>query len=764
MLEKLNLKIWIAFIIINTVFIFSVFPFSYAGAEKISEITTERGKVIIGLSKKEAAKKFGLPDQASEKFWYYYRPENFWVYFRKPTELISISILPEITTTTAGNPVMFKAIGEFSDFTNEDITEDVEWISENTKVAGFVEDGVLLSFSEGTTQVFAICGNIISTIIDLNIKAGEKEEKPARKIKLIALDIIPQDPRVSFRRDKMEFKALGTFKNLEKNEYFVRDVTSDEVLTWHSKNEGVVSFVDNIAYFSVRAPVQTEIFCSKDSVVSPVQSLTLLDTPFITPGSKLESIIVLPQTIVTVRNKRTEFRAFGTFTDGSFKEITLDANWTMDNYKIASLVDKGTVVTKKAGVTEIKVFLDEVFSQPRKVAVLRELPQAEVEEGEKIKPVEKPRGRVEIKKTMQIERSPRLIAGVKEQLKELKEKMASSLERKLKTIQTIPINPDVPLGNELQFRAKGEYSDGSFRDLTSQVKWQSSNTDVAAITQVGFAQSMSMGTTLISASLDKINSDPQHLTVSAPRLVSIVVSPSNPTVNVAEVAQFKALGEYTDKSKKDITSEASWMSDEEGVAKFVDGGKLNALRAGKARIFAKSEEIESISQLVTVVPLPLTKFVWMNMLRMFNLFLFSAIFFLIFMSAVYLRRYINTQRLKRLIYNNPRLFITRIYHDLVSVFKIYGLGRKKSIPAGEYLKQLRQRYAEADGMEQLVNFTERFNEARYSSHVVTAEAASNSAREYDIIIFGIRKFNRLRLNLIARFKMTLKKLPSKISS
>ena len=62
----------------------------------------------------------------------------------------------------------------------------------------------------------------------------------------------------------------------------------------------------------------------------------------------------------------------------------------------------------------------------------------------------------------------------------------------------------IGLGKTAQFTAIGIYADGSSADITSQVKWMSSDTNVATISATGLATGVANGTTTIRASLSGV--------------------------------------------------------------------------------------------------------------------------------------------------------------------------------------------------------------------------------------------------------------------
>jgi hypothetical protein len=74
-----------------------------------------------------------------------------------------------------------------------------------------------------------------------------------------------------------------------------------------------------------------------------------------------------------------------------------------------------------------------------------------------------------------------------------------------------------------------------------------------------------VGTTPVKASLGDVFGD-AFLTVTATGLVSLEVTPANPTVVKGMTRQFKATGTFTDNSTQDLTSAVIWLSSEPSIA------------------------------------------------------------------------------------------------------------------------------------------------------------------------------------------------------
>ncbi len=70
----------------------------------------------------------------------------------------------------------------------------------------------------------------------------------------------------------------------------------------------------------------------------------------------------------------------------------------------------------------------------------------------------------------------------------------------LTSLSVTPTNAQVRQGNTQQFMAVGTYSDGTNRDITSQVTWRSDNIGLAGVDSTGLATAVSPGTATITAS------------------------------------------------------------------------------------------------------------------------------------------------------------------------------------------------------------------------------------------------------------------------
>jgi hypothetical protein len=137
----------------------------------------------------------------------------------------------------------------------------------------------------------------------------------------------------------------------------------------------------------------------------------------------------------------------------------------------------------------------------------------------------------------------------------------------LVSITVAPASPTITRGNSLQFAAFAHYPDNTEKDITSFATWSSSDVNVAKIDPSGIAAGTELGAATISAAIEDMNGS-TVFNVSRD-ILSIAVTPASGSIANGAVQQFKAIGTFSDKTVKDITSSAVWRSSNTDVA-FVD--------------------------------------------------------------------------------------------------------------------------------------------------------------------------------------------------
>ncbi|WP_017854952.1 Ig-like domain-containing protein, partial [Leptospira interrogans] len=133
----------------------------------------------------------------------------------------------------------------------------------------------------------------------------------------------------------------------------------------------------------------------------------------------------------------------------------------------------------------------------------------------------------------------------------------------LVSISVSPTNSTVAKGLQENFKATGIFTDNSNSDITDQVTWDSSNTDILSISNAsdshGLASTLNQGNVKVTASIGGIQGSTDFKVTQA-ALTSIEVSPTRTSIAKGLTQKFTAIGIFTDNSKKDITDQVTWNS------------------------------------------------------------------------------------------------------------------------------------------------------------------------------------------------------------
>jgi hypothetical protein len=158
-------------------------------------------------------------------------------------------------------------------------------------------------------------------------------------------------------------------------------------------------------------------------------------------------------------------------------------------------------------------------------------------------------------------------------------------------VTVFPENGLIDGGGQLPLTAQVEYGDGSTRNKTTAVRWQSSDPSIS-INEAGVATARPVTATATITATEPVSGKvgTTTLTVAPPKgshvLRSIAIEPANSPIPGGGELQFHAVGKFDDGSSGDITSAVDWASSLAAVA--IDAkGKATAQRvSGVATITA----------------------------------------------------------------------------------------------------------------------------------------------------------------------------------
>ncbi len=254
----------------------------------------------------------------------------------------------------------------------------------------------------------------------------------------------------------------------------------------------------------------------------------------------LSSISVTPSNTSVGIGGTQQYTAIGTYSDGSTQNLTASVAWSSSNTAAASISSSGLATAVAAGTSTIKAVS----------------------------------GAVSGSTTLTVTAPPVLAS-----------------------ISVTPVNATLSVGKTQQFTATGTYSDGSTQNITNSVAWSSSNIAAVTMSSTGLATAVTAGSATIGAVFGSVSGSTALTVTSAPTLVSIAVTPTNPALGAGGTQQFTAMGTMSDGSTQNLTSSATWSSSNTTVATISTTGLATAVATGSTMITAVSGAISGSATL-----------------------------------------------------------------------------------------------------------------------------------------------------------------------
>jgi Bacterial Ig-like domain (group 2) len=277
------------------------------------------------------------------------------------------------------------------------------------------------------------------------------------------------------------------------------------------------------------------------NVMATSASITGSTSVTVSPAA-LVSIVISPANPSLAAGQMQQFTAAGTFSDGSMQDVTSAVTWTSSTAAVATINAAGLATTIAAGNSTIGASSGSVSASTKLTVTTATLV----------------------------------------------------------SITVTPAGASLPKGTTQQYTALGQFSDGSSSNLTSSVTWSSSATTFVTINAAGLAQAVSVGTANILATSGSVTGA-TGVSVVAPILVSLAITPANPSIAAGQTQQFTATGTFTDQSTQTLTTSVTWTSATTTVATINAAGLATSLVQGSSMIGAASGSVNT-STLLTVGP------------------------------------------------------------------------------------------------------------------------------------------------------------------
>jgi hypothetical protein len=546
---------------------------------------------------------------------------------QKNGKLVAISLTPAGVTVAKNSTYQFIATGIYSNNTTQDLTASVTWETSNASIAvvsnAAPSQGMATFISTGTTTIAAawegISGSTTASVTTAT---------------LVMLAVTPNNPNAP-RGTSLQFTATGTY-----SDNTTQDLTAS--VTWSSPAASVATISNAVGSKGLATAAATGSTTISATMGGVSGSTTLTVTP-----ATLVSIAVTPVNPSIARGTIRQFMATGTYSDNSTQDLTAVAAWTSSQTTVATVSNiagsRGSATAQSVGATTISAVSGGISGStvltvtPATLASIAVAPAAaSIARGTNRQFTAT--GTYSDTTTQDLTvlaawySSNTGVATISNAAGS--KGMASSLATgstvvtaasgsisgtaaltvtpaTLVSITVTPASPSLAKGTSRQFIATGTYSDNSTQVLTASATWSSSNAAIAAISNAagskGSASALTAGTVTITAASGTVSGS-TTLTVTAATLVSITITPVNPSASQGASQQFIATGNYSDASTQSLTASVTWSSSAPGVASISNAagsqGLATAIAPGMTTMTAISGSVSSTTAFTVTAASP----------------------------------------------------------------------------------------------------------------------------------------------------------------
>lgn len=296
---------------------------------------------------------------------------------------------------------------------------------------------------------------------------------------------------------------------------------------WSSTDESVAT-VDKHGQVTIVGPGTTIIIATVGGVTAEFV-ITVPEELLVPWEAEVTSVMIEPGSLTLPKGASAPVTVRATLENGTTKEITDTARWTSEDPEIATVADS-RVWANAPGRTIVWAEMNDISAQMEVIVS----------------------------------------------------------EAKLDYLFVSPAYVSLPAGLTTQLSATGVYEDGSSLDLTPSVVWTTTDVAVADIDERGLLSAFAEGEVTVIAELDGAEADARVLVTDA-TLVSLTMMPTTLELLVGQTQLLHALASFSDGQTLDVTSQATWSSSDEEVAK-VAGGATSGVKSGQAKITARFGE------------------------------------------------------------------------------------------------------------------------------------------------------------------------------
>ena len=440
--------------------------------------------------------------------------------------LALVELAPATTSVSVGDSASLVATGRYADGSTDDLTDSVEWSSDDSGVAKVADGGVVDAVGPGTVVITADKDGVTG-MARITVQPADAE--------LISLALTPQRDTLT-PNETLELTATGTYDD-------GTSVDLTDAASWTTSNEDVAA--SDAGLVTASAPGTTTITATVEGT-SGTARITVEHQV-----AQLTSLEIAPDEQTLALGDTVQLAVTGTYADGSSRDLTEAVVWTTSDGAVADVSPSGLVSASGPGSASIAAGADGITDTAR----ITVEPEA----------------------------------------------------AELTSLEIVPGEHTLALGESVELTVTGTYADGSSRDLSDTVAWTTGNQAVAGVSDTGVVTADGVGVATITAT-EAGRSDTARLTVEpvTPVLTSLSVDPGKSSLDPGENAPFTATGTYADGSTADLTSAVAWTTDDERVATVTEDGDVTAVGPGTTILRAALDGIGDTAVVGVTRPVTVT--------------------------------------------------------------------------------------------------------------------------------------------------------------
>lgn len=520
--------------------------------------------------------------------------------------ITALSVVPAYQLSVPGLTHQYLALASLGSGLKVDVTHKVSWSVSQVAVASVTTQGLVSALAVGSTEIRASLDNLSA----------------AAHLQVVA----PTRATLSISPSAVSTPAGSAVLFSARLQLGEQELDVSEQVQWQSGNSAIAAFITPSTPGLASAKAEGGAVIGA-SLSYQGQSLTAAAQLTVT-AAQLTGLRVTPASLSLPAGTRGELRAIASFSDGSSKDVTYSAYWTSADPAVAAVTNltraMGAITAANPGNTRITARFGglsdtaDVSVTDARLLALSLQPQSAVVSpgvqlgytllahfsdgsardvtGAAVFTSSQPAVAVIDSGGSQAGLATAISAGSTSILASYQDRQVSAplnvltADVKPVSLSLTPLDAQLLVGSRLQYRALLTLSNGHQQDVTASVRWQTSNANVAVVSERGLASAVSAGESLISIYLPLLRAPAltasARLEVVQGPIIALHLLPASKLSVPGREIQYTALAELGSGILTDVTDQVSWSVSDGGIVQIDGNGAVGTRAAGRSEVKA----------------------------------------------------------------------------------------------------------------------------------------------------------------------------------